>query len=1118
MFNILFEASPIDPATGVATTFRFASAHALSSGTIPDGKSWEPAIVGGPETSVSVFAAGRVIPVSVDHGSITIQITDPALARMTWDGALGRVWVGDGESAFSTYRQIFSGSLGAQSRDGQNLKVPLYGAGFEINETPILTGTYAGTGGVEGPSTLKGKRKPKAFGYCRYVTPVRINQAYVVYQVHDGAAQDIPAVYEAGVTLATPVATVATYAELIALTLKPGEWAKAPAVGMFRLGSEPSGKLTADVRGDASGGYASTLATIAAKLLRGAGVLASDIDTASLASVANLSWCAFVTDETTVGAVIANAFAAAGAYAFPDELGVWRAGSWLNDGATITANATDGEFVIVPGSFKQEEASPPNYLVRINGDRCWSPHSSTEISPAIVELKEGAKDALERARAAKAAADQAAADNVVQKARIDAIADDNILDTSEKGQVKLQFAVITANKPRIVSDAAGFNISSAAYEAAYAALASYLTGLSPSWSDTTVDTPIVRATFVDRFQAEAVARQNLLSAIEFETAKLANWSGVTGDGKPEDGATVGAPNGTEVGGRPVETVIKDIDRANDTIAGIHKQLPNLVLPLLQKPIDELSALNIRYGASQLKATTALHRESLVAIRKLTTRVDEDGAKVAEDYLQLTSRVTDAEKAIKGIDVSGPIEAGLAEIRKTIANANYATSEAIDLKIANYGKNVSAWQAEEERVRSEKDSALAEDIEALGVSIRKDVGDSYTTLEGAFNDLRKLVVDSDGNDALALRIDEMGVRITTEVGGEKTARESAIRTVEKAIIDGDKVSADRLDTLSSSVDGVVGPQGEIVKINGIVQTLQKTQADDNGARATETKNLQSRLDNVNGASLEQTLTTFANKVDGVGASYVLKVQTDQNGQRYIAGMGVAIENGVSAIAFSADSFRLTTTGIAPQQVFYADATGIYAPNLTVEKLKANSIDSVSLKQAASSKTSYSIVEDDVACGRGVTTTVVSYQFYKEDDDSLLKVQMFAQCYNQDDLDFFGDIVLDGSSRQRAQVRMPFDNSNSRGQAPITPFAFLPNIPKGNHTIAFTLFSNETEGPTYVRAGSTLEVTELRRASIGSSTGSAPPVSGGSSGGGGSGGGSGDGGYGGGGTYQPELSQT
>ncbi len=239
--------------------------------------------------------------------------------------------------------------------------------------------------------------------------------------------------------------------------------------------------------------------------------------------------------------------------------------------------------------------------------------------------------------------------------------------------------------------------------------------------------------------------------------------------------------------------------------------------------------------------------------------------------------------------------------------------------------------------AERDKAINEDIAKMGVRITDEVGGVKTSLEGSFNDLRKLVVDNEFGNALALRVDEMGVRITTEVGGEKSTREAAIRTVEQSIIDRDIAQSKRTDLLSSYVDGIVGPNGPIQNISGIIQTVQETEARNDGARAQETKNLQSRLDNFNGASLEQQFSTYANKVDGVGAQYVLKVQTDNNGVRTIAGMGLAIDNNVSAIAFTADSFRLTTPGSFPQQVFYADANGVFMPNVTVDKLKAGSID-------------------------------------------------------------------------------------------------------------------------------------------------------------------------------------
>lgn len=388
-----------------------------------------------------------------------------------------------------------------------------------------------------------------------------------------------------------------------------------------------------------------------------------------------------------------------------------------------------------------------------------------------------------------------------------------------------------------------------------------------------------------------------------------------------------------------------------------RQLPNIVGELLSEPIDRLSALNIDFGAAMFKTSQALSKENKVAVRELRTYVDEKGAIVAEDLVQLTSRV-------------GASEAGLIQIKRTVADGDKALSEEITQKVANLGSNVSAWQINEQRVRATKDTALAEDIEAMGVKITKDVGDLKTTYDGQFTDIRRLVVDStagtikaedldridlkltkaigdetttrevaisnareawiEGDRLVAETVNELGSRVTREVDGVKTTTEAAIRDGLKTVVDEAGAATEAVRILSSSVNGLTGP-------NGVIQVIQETEARNDGARAQETKNLQSRLDNFNGASLEQQFSTYATKVDGVGAQYVLKVQTDNNGVRSVAGMGLAIDNNVSAIAFTADSFRLTTPGSFPQQVFYADANGVYMPNVTVDKLKAGSID-------------------------------------------------------------------------------------------------------------------------------------------------------------------------------------
>lgn len=592
MINILFECSPIDPTTGVTTTYRFARLQADASGTQLNNVEWEPAITALPVMTMSVFSRGQVQAMSVDHGSIGINLdaSTTHLSQLVWDGALGRVWIGRLGQPFETYKKAFDGTLGAHSREGSTLKIPLYGIDFRLNETPILSARYAGTGGVEGPVSLRGTWKPRAYGSCRYVEPVRVSEAYVVFQVHDGACYDIPAVYENALSLGAPGATAATYDELIGLSLKPGEWAKAPAIGMYRLGGEPSGLVSADVQGDATGG--STLSAITAAILARAGVSATDIHMASIDAVAStIQWNVYLTDQAMVGDTLKAAFAGAGLYIFADEAGVMRAGSWLASGAALDASTAGPDLHVIAGSLKQEEASPPNYSVTINAERCWTIHSDKDISPAIAELQEGQKALEDEAKDQSEKLAQTRADVTIQARLITNISDDGVLDNSEKAQIKLTYASIVSNKPTLVSKATGFKVSTTEYVAAFDNLTAYLASLTPAWDDTTQPTNITRSDFDGVWSKEFVAREQLARAIADATAKLANWSGV--EDRPDDllefdpiaGQKVEsvawnadvtkdntAKDTTHVGGRPAGDIVAGIDKLPDIRADIDKAL------------------------------------------------------------------------------------------------------------------------------------------------------------------------------------------------------------------------------------------------------------------------------------------------------------------------------------------------------------------------------------------------------------------------------------------------------------------------------------------------------------------------------------------------------------------
>ena len=115
---------------------------------------------------------------------------------------------------------------------------------------------YLGTGAEEGDFELTGSAKPVMFGDCFNVTPILINRAFLVYQIHFSRVQAINVVRDMGTVL--PYAgDYPSFNALALAPLAPGEWASCLAEGMFRLGAAAAGIVTCDALGAvfASGYY-----------------------------------------------------------------------------------------------------------------------------------------------------------------------------------------------------------------------------------------------------------------------------------------------------------------------------------------------------------------------------------------------------------------------------------------------------------------------------------------------------------------------------------------------------------------------------------------------------------------------------------------------------------------------------------------------------------------------------------------------------------------------------------------------------------------------------------------------------------------------------------------------
>ena len=501
MRNILFEVTPIVRSTGLQTTVRMAAIEAGASGTQLNSLEWLPTIVAWPERDVSLTSDGELDSISISHGSITFAVVDnPEWCDYYWPGAYGRAWVGTMGDPFTSYLQIYEGECGTFSTSNGIGTVTLAGNEAALDNN-LLVNTYAGTGSAEGPATLKGTLKPKAFGNCQNVEPVLIDPVKLVYQVHDGAISAVSAVYEQALALGAATSTSSTtYAALAALTLTPGQWASAPAVGMFRLGGQPSGKITADVLGALNGSstYVSTLGTILPLLMTQNALPAAKVSTASFGAWTQ-AWSLYATDQVNVGDVIRDALASAGGYLITDSAGVFNAPNFYGATTAIPLN-TDGSSAVMVLSCERKEDATAVYQVKVGHTHAWSVNESSEISPMLSTISDAVAASQAAADAATAAANQAESDAQSAITRITSISADGVLDRSEKPNAIQLYQRLTVNVNNFGSQATALSVSRSAMDTAYSALGTYLNGLSPGWQDGTTDTPIVATTWRTNWQ------------------------------------------------------------------------------------------------------------------------------------------------------------------------------------------------------------------------------------------------------------------------------------------------------------------------------------------------------------------------------------------------------------------------------------------------------------------------------------------------------------------------------------------------------------------------------------------------------------------------------------------
>lgn len=183
-------------------------------------------------------------------------------------------------SAYAERQLIFSG-IGLDWRaEARRMRLRVRDLGYLL-DTPML-GIYGGAGGADGNADVKGKPILEVFGLCRNVTLTPLGDGGLqIYQVHARAVDAITAVYVRGATITAGTAR-AGYAALAAASVTGGtyDWTITATGTYVRIGGAIDGTVTADVRGDATGGYVSSIPGMMRRILArgGAAVSAAGFD------------------------------------------------------------------------------------------------------------------------------------------------------------------------------------------------------------------------------------------------------------------------------------------------------------------------------------------------------------------------------------------------------------------------------------------------------------------------------------------------------------------------------------------------------------------------------------------------------------------------------------------------------------------------------------------------------------------------------------------------------------------------------------------------------------------------------------------------------------------------
>lgn len=318
---------------GTPTVYRYGTqSYATTPADTPantyyDGRVQQPGLV-----KRDMFASNQTTGgTQIGFGVVELVNTDGALDGLidqAFDGQKIAIHRGEAGAAFSTFTPLLSATMDQPTLTVGAVTFRLRDYLYAL-DVALQPHKYAGTNslpsGAEGVATdIKGHPKPLLWGKVYNISPPQVNTSKLMYQVNDGAVNSITA-YDKGVALTAGTAH-ASYAALEGASPTAGTIDTYLAGGLFRLGSTPTGQVTADVAQTASAANHTAAQIIKAVALSVGltNINASDVTALDTAQSAELG--IWIDAESKPLDVIEQIKLSVGAYVTIDATGYLRMG------------------------------------------------------------------------------------------------------------------------------------------------------------------------------------------------------------------------------------------------------------------------------------------------------------------------------------------------------------------------------------------------------------------------------------------------------------------------------------------------------------------------------------------------------------------------------------------------------------------------------------------------------------------------------------------------------------------------------------------------------------------------------------------------------------------------